>query len=85
VHLPAELPPGVTLYLGAVDQRGDELVATGSRTAAVVATAPTLAAAEALCEQVAAQIPGPFFHRSDIGTAALIDRRVQHMRSLRPL
>ena len=87
VHLPAELPPGVTLYLGAVnqpDQRGDELVATGSRTVAVVATAATLADAEAACEKTAAQIPGPFFHRADIGTAALIARRVEHMKSLRP-
>jgi phosphoribosylamine-glycine ligase len=83
VHLPAKLPQGVSLYLGAVDQRGDELVATGSRTVAVVATAAILAEAEALCEQTAAQIPGPFFHRKDIGTAVLIARRVQHMKSLR--
>jgi len=67
-----------------VDQRAGELVSTGSRTVAVVATAATLAEAEAACEKAAAQIPGPFFHRKDIGTAALIGQRVQHMKSLRP-
>jgi len=84
VCLPAELPQCVSLYLGAVDQRAGELVSTGSRTVAVVATAATLAEAEAACEKAAAQIPGPFFHRKDIGTAALIAQRVQHMKSLRP-
>jgi hypothetical protein len=29
------------------------------------------------------EIPGPFFHRSDIGTSALIGQRVEHMNSLR--
>jgi len=84
VQLPTVLPPGVTLYLGAVDERDGELVATGSRTAAVVAVASTLAEAEALCEQVIQQIPGRFFHRADIGTEALMARRVEHMKQLRP-
>jgi phosphoribosylamine-glycine ligase len=83
VNLPTELPPNVSLYLGAVDERSGQLIATGSRTAAVVATAPTIAAAESLCEKVIAQIPGPFFHRADIGTTALIQKRIDHMRSLR--
>jgi phosphoribosylamine--glycine ligase len=83
VNLPTELAPNVSLYLGAVDERSGHLIATGSRTAAIVATAPTIAAAESLCEKVIAQIPGPFFHRADIGTTALIARRIDHMRSLR--
>lgn len=84
VHLPATLPDGVTLYLSAVDERDGKLVATGSRTVAAVAVAPTIAEAEALAEQTIAQIPGPFFHRTDIGTAALLNRRIDHMRHLRP-
>jgi phosphoribosylamine--glycine ligase len=84
VDLPANLPAGVTLYLGSVDSRDGTLVATGSRTIGIVAVAKTITAADALCEQVALQIPGPFFHRTDIGTEALIDRRIDHMRQLRP-
>jgi len=83
VTLPAELPQGVTLYLGSVDVKEEQLVAAGSRTLGIVATAPDISAAETLCEQVAAQVPGRFFHRTDIGTPAAISRRVEHMQSLR--
>jgi phosphoribosylamine--glycine ligase len=83
VVVPEQLPHGVTVYLSAVDISDGQLVATGSRTVAVVATAATLAEAEALCESVVGQFPGPFFHREDIGTAALIERRVEHMKQLR--
>ena len=84
VHLPMQLPPDATLFLSAVDVKDGQLIATGSRTVAVVGKAATIAQAEVLCEQVVQQIPGPFFHRVDIGTQALIDRRIDHMKSLRP-
>ncbi len=85
VNLPEILLPGISIFLSAVDVRAGELIATGSRTVAVVARAPTLAEAESACERFASIIPGPFFHRKDIGTAAALGRRVQHMRSLRSL
>lgn len=83
VPVPAALPPNTTIYLGSVDMKEDDLVSAGSRTLAVVARGAALAQAESVCESVAASIRGPFFHRSDIGTAALVERRVEHMRSLR--
>jgi len=83
VVLPAGLPQGVTTYLSAVDVAEGRLIATGSRTVAFVAIADTLAEAEALCAIAAKQVPGRFFYRSDIGTAAAIARRVDHMHSLR--
>jgi phosphoribosylamine--glycine ligase len=83
VQLPAELPAGVTMYLSAVDVKDGELIATGSRTLAIVGTAATITDAEALCERVVRQIPGPFFHRADIGTAPSIARRVEHMKAVR--
>lgn len=83
VAFPAFVEPGVQIYLGAVDVCDGQLIATGSRTLGVVATASTLHEAEQLCERAAQQIPGPFAHRSDIGTAAALARRVEHMRQLR--
>jgi formyltetrahydrofolate-dependent phosphoribosylglycinamide formyltransferase len=83
VELPDALPKDTALFLSAVDVRDGRLVATGSRTVAVVATGQTIAAAEQLCEGVVREIRGPFFHREDIGTEALLQRRVEHMRSLR--
>ncbi len=84
VLLPAELPLGVTINLSAVDVKDGKLIATGSRTLAVVGTAATIAEAEAVCERVVRLIPGPFFHRADIGTAPSIARRVEHMKAVRP-
>ncbi len=83
VLLPDIRLPGISLFLSAVDVRAGELVSTGSRTVAVVARAATLAEAEAACERFARILPGPFFHRKDIGTAAALNRCVQHMRLLR--
>ncbi|MEO7030206.1 MAG: phosphoribosylamine--glycine ligase [Acidobacteriaceae bacterium] len=83
IELPHELPQGVTLYLGSVDLRDGELIATGSRTLGIVSVAGSVDEAEALCEQVATQVPGRFFYRADIGTAAAIAKRVSHMNALR--
>jgi phosphoribosylamine--glycine ligase len=91
VSLPTSIPASATLYLGSVDQQTDQqtdtqqtqIIAAGSRTLAVVARAADLASAEALCERVIAEIPGPFFHRTDIGTPAALNRRIDHMNTLR--
>jgi phosphoribosylamine--glycine ligase len=83
VVLPPALPEGVALFLSAVDVKDGVLIATGSRTVAVVGTAATIGEAEALCEGVVQQIPGPFFHRADIGTGTLLNRRVAHMKVVR--
>lgn len=83
VPVPAASPANTTVYLGSVDMHESTLVSAGSRTLAVVARGNSLAQAEAACEAVLATISGPFFHRSDIGTAALIGQRVEHMKSLR--
>jgi phosphoribosylamine--glycine ligase len=71
------------LYLAAVDARDGKLYATGSRTAAVVGIAKTITAAEKIAEADILRIQGPLFHREDIGTDALIHRRVEHMKELR--
>jgi phosphoribosylamine-glycine ligase len=83
VPVPDALPAGTTLYLGSVDVKNGALVSAGSRTLAVVARGASLPEAEASCESVLREMRGPFFHRADVGTAGLIGRRVEHMRSLR--
>jgi phosphoribosylamine--glycine ligase len=83
VRLPAELPSDVKIFLSAVDVKDGKLIATGSRTAAVVGTGETINEAEAVCEEVVRKIPGPFFHRTDIGTDPAIAMRVDHMKRLR--
>lgn len=83
VHLPAYPLPGVRAFLSAVDVQNNHLIATGSRTLAAVAVAETLAEAEAACERYISTIPGPFFHRKDIGTPPALAQRIHHMQKIR--
>ncbi|MFI4918992.1 MAG: phosphoribosylamine--glycine ligase [Legionellales bacterium] len=73
------------LYLAAVNEEGGTLYASGSRTAAYVGVADTLAEAEQSAEQAMNQIKGPLFHRRDIGTEGLINQRIKAMNRLRSL
>jgi phosphoribosylamine--glycine ligase len=56
-----------------------ELILTGSRAVAFVGIADTLFEAEAIAESAAAAVRGPVYHRKDIGTSALVDKRIAHM------
>jgi phosphoribosylamine--glycine ligase len=71
------------LYLGSVDTLEGNIVAMGSRTAAYVGVAPTISAAEEISEREVRGINGPLYHREDIGTEKLIQRRIDQMRKLR--
>jgi phosphoribosylamine--glycine ligase len=71
------------LFLGAVDQTHNGLVATGSRTAAYVGVAATLPVAESIAEREISAIEGRLFHREDIGTAALVQSRIAMMHAVR--
>ena len=71
------------LYYAAVNEQEGQLIATGSRTIAVLGQASTLAEAEKLAEAEISRIEGEFFYRRDIGSADLIKQRIDHMKRLR--
>ena len=71
------------LYYSSVDKREDGLYMTTSRAIGVVGIADTLEGAERVAEEAIAGIRGPIDHRPDIGTQALIDKRIQHMKGIR--
>lgn len=71
------------LYYAAVDAREDGLYETGSRTVAIVGIADTIAEAENIAEAEIRRVQGPLFHREDIGTEALIQKRIDMMNTLR--
>ncbi len=71
------------LYLASVHAVDGKIYATGSRTAAYVGVADSISAAEEIAEKEVCGISGPLFHRNDIGTDRLIQRRVDDMRRLR--
>ncbi len=71
------------LYFSAVDEREDGLYLTRSRAVGLVGIAATLEEAEGIAEEASAAVTGWVDHRRDIGTAALIEKRIRHMEALR--
>jgi phosphoribosylamine-glycine ligase len=71
------------MYYGAVESGPDRrLRLTGSRALAFVGLGESLAEAQLNAESGASSVKGPVFHRRDIGAAALIKRRIDHMDAL---
>ena len=71
------------LFYASVDIKNGQLIEAGSRTAAVVGIANTVSDAEKIAEREISSFEGPLFHRNDIGTDKLIQKRVHHMESIR--
>ncbi|MEA1880956.1 MAG: phosphoribosylamine--glycine ligase [Candidatus Marinimicrobia bacterium] len=75
-----ENPDG--LFYASVDIQKGQLVEAGSRTVAVVVIGDTISEAEKIAEKEVSAISGPLFHRKDIGTDAVIQKRIDHMNEL---
>lgn len=71
------------LYLASINAIEGKLFALGSRAVAYVGVDDTIANAEAIAEQEISAVKGALFHRFDIGTANLINQRIQMMNRLR--
>lgn len=71
------------VYYASVDQKPDGLYMSGSRAIAFVGISHDFAEAERLAEEAVKSVKGKVFHRPDIGTSALIDKRVRHMNMIR--
>ena len=75
---------GAHLFYAAVNMEEEKvLYTTSSRTAGVVGVSTTIEEAEKLAEYACQFVTGEVFHRRDIGTRALVDKRVEHMRKIR--
>ncbi len=71
------------LYYANVEERENRLVTLSSRTLAFVGVGDSLDEAERKAESAAGSVQGKVRFRHDIGTKALLDRRVAHMKELR--
>ena len=71
------------LFYASVDIQNGQLVEAGSRTVAVVGIADTISDAEKIVEKEVSSIGGPLFHRKDIGTDSVIQKRIDHMNQLK--
>jgi phosphoribosylamine---glycine ligase len=77
-----EAPNKAKVYYASVDQKDDGLYMTGSRAIAFLGIGNNLDEAEKIAEEAACNVKGRVFHREDIGTKKLIDKRIKHAESL---
>lgn len=75
-------PEEAKLYYASVDEKDNELFMTGSRAIALLGIGSNLEEAEKIAEKATESVKGNVFHRKDIGTAALVEKRVKHMQEL---
>jgi len=71
------------IYYAAVDEKEDGIYTTKSRGVAFVGIGDTIEEAEKIAEEAASKVTGSVFHRKDIGTKELVDKRVDHMKGLK--
>jgi len=74
---------GARAYYASVYEKEGKVCTTGSRSFGILGMGKTLADAEGAAEAGCACVSGPVWHRKDIGTAALVQKRVDHMKELR--
>ncbi len=71
------------LYYSSVDKRNDGLYLSSSRAIGIVGIADTLDEARRIAQNGVRAVQGPVAYREDIGTDALIQKRIDHMRKIR--
>lgn len=74
---------GGNVFYAAVNQKNGDILTTGSRALAVVTAAETIDEAEERCEKATQYIQGDLYHRTDVGTRKLIQKRIDHMNEIR--
>ena len=71
------------LYYSSVDKKEDGLYLSSSRAIGIVGIADTLDMARKIAEEGVKAVRGPVAYREDIGTDALIQKRIDHMKKIR--
>lgn len=73
---------GAKVFYAAVNLEGNEIYLSGSRALGVVANADTIDEAEKIAEKACEYIKGNVYHRKDVGTKELVEKRVEHMKEI---
>ncbi len=77
---------GADLFYSSVSEiEPGKIITTTSRAIAIVGIAENLAKAEEIAERATSFVKGPLFHRKDVGTKELIQRRIDHLKELKVL
>jgi phosphoribosylamine--glycine ligase len=73
---------GGKVFYASVYEKGGETFTSGSRSVGVVGLGNTISESERISEICTNFVRGRLFHRKDIGTSALVQQRVEHMKKL---
>ncbi|MHA1730618.1 MAG: phosphoribosylamine--glycine ligase [Promethearchaeota archaeon] len=73
---------GARYYFASVNAEGGKIFTSRSRTMGILGVADTLEGAEKIAEAGVGSVRGKLFHRSDVGTRSLLQKRIDHMRAL---
>ncbi len=73
---------GAKYYYASVYRKDGKIFTTSSRAMGVLGIAKSLEEAEKIAETGVKCIEGKLFHRKDVGTRALLQKRIDHMSSL---
>ncbi|MCK9151154.1 phosphoribosylamine--glycine ligase [Methanobacterium alcaliphilum] len=74
---------GADVFYAAVNQKEDNIFTSSSRALGVVASAETISEAEKICENATKFVKGDLYHRKDVGTHEIIQKRMNHMNKIR--
>jgi phosphoribosylamine--glycine ligase len=77
---------GADLFYSSVSEvEPGKIITTSSRAIAIVGIADTLNEAEIIAEKATTYVKGPLYHRKDVGTKELIQKRIDHLKELNVL
>jgi len=74
---------GALVYYAAVNQKDDKIYTSASRSLGLVGIGDKIVEAEEICERVTRYVKGDVYHRRDVGTSNLIQKRIEHMENIR--
>ncbi len=74
---------GGGVYYASVKEENGRILTSSSRAIAVLGVGNSISEAEEIAENSMKFINGDLFHRRDIGTKELIEKRIRHMKELR--
>jgi phosphoribosylamine--glycine ligase len=74
---------GAKVYYASVYEKEAKILTTSSRAFGIVGVADNIADAEHIAEKGCSYVAGPLWHREDIGSASLIQKRIDHMKKLK--
>lgn len=74
---------GAQVYYAAVNEKDGKVYSSSSRALGIVSVGETIDDAEKICEDATKYVKGDVYHRRDVGTSDLIQKRINHMKELK--